>query len=110
MNENFWINITKPGLFYVIEIWQAGEDRILYVEKKRCQEVYNKPYLFYIHKGEILTNEELLQNILNSTIQRFGKQASAYEAEIANLLGQVIVLNEQVKELTEGKSKTKNAN
>jgi hypothetical protein len=35
MNENFWINITKPGLFYVVEKWQAGEDRILYVEKKK---------------------------------------------------------------------------
>jgi hypothetical protein len=57
-----------------------------------------------------MTNEELLQNILNSTIQRFGKQASAYEAEIANLFGQVIMLNNQIKELTEGKSKTKNDN
>ena len=36
MNEDFWINITKPGNFYVVEKWQAGEDRILYVEKKKC--------------------------------------------------------------------------
>lgn len=35
MDTDFWINITKPGLFYVVEKWQAGQDRILYVEKKR---------------------------------------------------------------------------
>lgn len=35
MNENFWINITKPGLLYVVEKWQAGDDRILYVEKRK---------------------------------------------------------------------------
>lgn len=35
MNEDFWINITKPGFFYVVEKWSAGEDRILYVEKRK---------------------------------------------------------------------------
>lgn len=35
MNENFWINITKPGIFYVVEKWTTDEDRILYVEKKK---------------------------------------------------------------------------
>ena len=35
MSEDFWINITKPGLLYVVEKWQVGEDRILYVEKKK---------------------------------------------------------------------------
>lgn len=35
MNEDFWVNITKSGLFYVVEKWQAGENRILYVEKKK---------------------------------------------------------------------------
>jgi hypothetical protein len=35
MNEDFWINITKPAKLYVVEIWRVGEDRILYVEKKR---------------------------------------------------------------------------
>lgn len=35
MNEDFWINIAKPGFFYVVEKWQVGEDRILYVEKKK---------------------------------------------------------------------------
>ena len=36
MIENFWINITKPGFFYIIEKWNANEDRILYVEKKKA--------------------------------------------------------------------------
>lgn len=36
MNEDFWINIAKPGFFYVVEKWQVGEDRILYVEKKKA--------------------------------------------------------------------------
>jgi hypothetical protein len=35
MDENFWINITKPGFFYVVEKWTADEDRIVYVEKKK---------------------------------------------------------------------------
>ena len=35
MNESFWINIKKSGLFYTVEKWTAGEDRILYVEKKK---------------------------------------------------------------------------
>lgn len=36
MDNDFWINITKPGFFYVVEKWQAGEDRIVYVEKKKA--------------------------------------------------------------------------
>lgn len=35
MNEEFWINITKPGILYVLEVWMVGEDRILYVEKRK---------------------------------------------------------------------------
>lgn len=35
MNENFWINIVHSGFFYIVEKWNAGEDRILYVEKKK---------------------------------------------------------------------------
>lgn len=35
MNNDFWINITKPGKLYVVEKWSADEDRILYVEKKK---------------------------------------------------------------------------
>jgi hypothetical protein len=36
MSEDFWINIAKPGFFYIIEKWSVGEDRILYVEKKKA--------------------------------------------------------------------------
>lgn len=35
MNNDFWINITRQGNFYVVEKWYAGEDRILYVEKRK---------------------------------------------------------------------------
>lgn len=35
MDNDFWVNITKPGLFYVVEKWRVGEDRILYVEKRK---------------------------------------------------------------------------
>jgi hypothetical protein len=35
MND-FWINIKKPGMFYVVEQWwTVGDDRILYVEKRK---------------------------------------------------------------------------
>ena len=46
-----------------------------------------------------MTNEELLQKILNSTIERFGKQAIAYEAEIANLSSQIAILSYQIEEI-----------
>ena len=48
-----------------------------------------------------MTNEELLQQILNSTIERIGRQTVQYEAEIANLSSQVLILNNQVKEISE---------
>lgn len=54
-----------------------------------------------------MTNEELLQETLNATIQRLGKQATVYEAEIANLNAQIIILGKQINELTENsKEKT----
>lgn len=54
-----------------------------------------------------MTNEELLQQILNSTIERLGRQTVQYEAEIANLNSQVIILNSQIKEISEAaKEKT----
>ena len=46
-----------------------------------------------------MTNEELLQKILNNTIERIGRQAINYEAEIANLSSQVIILNSQIEEI-----------
>jgi predicted nucleic acid-binding Zn-ribbon protein len=45
-----------------------------------------------------MTNEELLQQILNSTIERIGRKTVAYEAEIANLSSQVIILTSQIEE------------
>ena len=46
-----------------------------------------------------MTNEDLLQKVLNNTIERIGRQAVAYEAEIANLSSQVIILNSQIEEI-----------
>jgi prefoldin subunit 5 len=46
-----------------------------------------------------MTNEELLQKTLNSTIERLGKQSMNYEVEIANLNSQIILLASQVEEL-----------
>lgn len=46
-----------------------------------------------------MTNEELLQKVLNSTIERFGRQAVSYEAEIANLNSQISILNHQIEEI-----------
>lgn len=48
-----------------------------------------------------MTNEELLQKVLNSTIERLGRQALNYEAEIANLNSQIIILSSQIEELNE---------
>lgn len=48
-----------------------------------------------------MTNEELLQSTLNATIERVSKQATAYEAEIANLNAQIILLNDRIKKLSE---------
>jgi uncharacterized coiled-coil protein SlyX len=46
-----------------------------------------------------MTNEDLLQKVLNTTIERIGRQAVAYEAEIANLSSQIIILNSQIEEI-----------
>ena len=46
-----------------------------------------------------MNNEELLQKILNSTIERLAKQSLNYEAEIANLNSQIFILSGQVEEL-----------
>jgi hypothetical protein len=52
-----------------------------------------------------MTNEELLQKTLNATIERLGRQAIGYEAEIANLNSQIIILGEK-KEQEEKPPKT----
>ena len=46
-----------------------------------------------------MNNEELLQKTLNSTIERLGRQAMSYEAEVANLSSQIIILNNQIEEM-----------
>ena len=46
-----------------------------------------------------MTNEELLQKVLNSTIERFGRQAITYEAEVANLNSQIVILSSQIEEI-----------
>lgn len=48
-----------------------------------------------------MINEELLQAVLGTTIERFGKQAIYYEAEIANLNSQILILNNQINSLTQ---------
>lgn len=55
-----------------------------------------------------MTNEDLLQKVLNTTIERLGRQAINYEAEIANLNSQILILSAQIEELNE-KSKDKPA-
>lgn len=36
INDSFWVVIKKEKNFYLVERWEAGEDRILFLEKKRC--------------------------------------------------------------------------
>lgn len=47
-----------------------------------------------------MTNEEILQSTLSATIERLSKQTKMYEAEIANLNAQIIMLTNQVSELS----------
>jgi len=51
-----------------------------------------------------MNNEDLLQATLNATIERLAKQARMYEAEIANLNAQIIVLSNQVESLSGSES------
>jgi hypothetical protein len=46
-----------------------------------------------------MTNEELLKQLLGATIERIGKQAIAYEAEIANLNSQIVILNSEIQKI-----------
>jgi hypothetical protein len=43
-----------------------------------------------------MIDEEMLQKILSMTIERIGKQTTSYEAEIANLNAQILILNKQL--------------
>ena len=54
-----------------------------------------------------MTNEQLLQETLSATFQRIGKKVIEYEAEVANLNAQILLLNNQINELNErSKEKT----
>jgi hypothetical protein len=53
-----------------------------------------------------MTNEQVLQQTLNVTLDRLGKQTVAYEVEIANLNAQLIVLNSQLESLTKANNST----
>jgi hypothetical protein len=53
-----------------------------------------------------MNNEELLQQVLNMTLERLGKQAGTYESELANLYAQILVLNSKVEELSNPKEKS----
>lgn len=43
-----------------------------------------------------MENSELLQKVLNQTIERMAKQTAQHESEIANLVAQIIVLQDQL--------------
>jgi hypothetical protein len=46
-----------------------------------------------------MINEQVLQQTLNVTLDRFSKQTMSYEVEIANLNAQIIILNSQLESL-----------
>ena len=46
-----------------------------------------------------MNNEELLQKVLNTTIERLGRQTINYEAEIANLNSQILILSDKIDEI-----------
>ena len=52
-----------------------------------------------------MNNEELLQEVINTTLERFGKQSVIYETEIANLNAKIIILKDQVKNLNDSLEK-----
>jgi hypothetical protein len=46
-----------------------------------------------------MNNEDLLQKVLNNTIERLGKQTVSYEAEIANIFSQILILSFKIEDL-----------
>lgn len=45
-----------------------------------------------------MENAELLQRVLNQTIERMAKQTAQHESEIANFNAQIILLQEQLND------------
>jgi hypothetical protein len=48
-----------------------------------------------------MTNEEILQKILSTTLERIAKQTMEYETEIANLNAQLLLISSQQEEKSE---------
>lgn len=46
-----------------------------------------------------MTNEQLLEKLLNMTVERFAKQTAIYETEIVNLNAQIIALSSQIESI-----------
>jgi hypothetical protein len=57
----------------------------------------------------MMIDEELLQNLLSTTVERIGKQTINYETEIANLNAQIMLLNKQIEEMMSQKNNEKNS-
>jgi cell division protein FtsB len=55
-----------------------------------------------------MDKESLLEAILNSTIERIGRQSVAYESEIASLNAEIVVLKQEVLSLKDDISTTGN--
>jgi len=55
-----------------------------------------------------MTNEEVLQQTLALTLERFAKKTMEYESEIANLNAQMILVASQQKELDVTHEKSEN--
>jgi hypothetical protein len=51
-----------------------------------------------------MDKEKMLESLLNSTVERFGRQAINYEAEIANLNAQILMLKEEGRLLQNDKN------
>lgn len=55
-----------------------------------------------------MVDEEMLQNLLSTAIERIGRQTMNYETEIANLNAQIMILNKQLEDITSSKNNKEN--
>jgi hypothetical protein len=51
-----------------------------------------------------MESQELLQQVLNSTLERFARQTANYEAEIANLNAQIFLYKDELEKNNEVKN------